>query len=740
MKNEELAALLQAMDLKWDQRAESQMTELRAVIEERLAQVLSPNSPTHKGESSMARELTRETGRCSETSNDGREVNSILKNIRVKVARFDGANVDDWIYKINNFFDLHHVDPPIWLLVIPFHLEGVPSKWFQWMEKSGAFVDWETFINTLQLRFGASVYNDPLGRISKLTQTGRVAQFRTEFEDLMTRVTGVSEHLFMNFFIWGLKMEIRRELLLTKPVDLANAMEKAQLFEDRNEDFLGRSKGEHYRSGWPNQATSHFPSHAPNSGNTSSFGATPAKSNEPKILQSSVTPLLVKKLTPAEIREKREKGLCFSCDDKYSFGHKCKNRILILSGLDEEDDRELPAVGEQEPIEVEDSLGEEVSLNALSNSTNPRIFRLRANHGKESLEVLIDTGSNNNFIQESLANRLGLRCEDTKCFKVYMGNGNSLLCSKICHGVELILQGHQFSVDLYILPIWGLDVVLGMQWLQTLGPCIHDHKALTMEFNWQGKTVKLAGSADIANNSLMFTQFHALLRDGEIREAYRITAIIEEQIETNPPFSTWLEKLPAESIEIIQEFQDVFSEPTTLPPFRNVDHIIFLEQGSSPVNVRPYRYPYYQKDIIEKLVREMSDWGFIQHSTSPYSSPVLLVKKKDGTWRFCVDYRALNNITIKDRFPIPTIDELLDELGTATVFSKLDLRVGYHQIRMDRRDVHKTAFRTHEGHYEFLVMPFGLTNAPSTFQAAMIQLFKPIIRSCVIVFFFLMIS
>ena len=187
---------------------------------------------------------------------------------------------------------------------------------------------------------------------------------------------------------------------------------------------------------------------------------------------------------------------------------------------------------------------------------------------------------------------------------------------------------------------------------------------------------------------------------------------------------------------ILDSFKDVFPEelPAGLPPSREVDHRIELTPGATPPSRPTFRLSANELSELKKQLEELTKQGFIQPSKSPFGAPILFVKKKDGTMRMCVDYRALNNVTIKNSYPLPRIDELFDRLQGARFFTKLDLRSGYHQIRIHRSDVAKTAFRTRYGHFEFLVLPFGLTNAPATFMHLMHQTFRAFLDDFVLVF------
>ncbi|GJS09572.1 putative reverse transcriptase domain-containing protein [Tanacetum coccineum] len=190
-----------------------------------------------------------------------------------------------------------------------------------------------------------------------------------------------------------------------------------------------------------------------------------------------------------------------------------------------------------------------------------------------------------------------------------------------------------------------------------------------------------------------------------------------------------------EDIPLVREFPEVFPEDLPgLPPVRQVEFQIDLIPGTTPVARAPYRLAPSEMQELSDQLQELSDRGFIRPSTSPWGAPVLFVKKKDGSFRMCIDYRELNKLTVKNRYPLPRIDDLFDQLQGSSVYSKIDLRSGYHQLRVRDEDIPKTAFRTRYGHYEFQVMPFGLTNAPAVFMDLMNRVCKPYLDKFVIVF------
>jgi hypothetical protein len=394
---------------------------------------------------------------------------------------------------------------------------------------------------------------------------------------------------------------------------------------------------------------------------------------------------------------------------------------------DEQDMADNSVCIEEEGIEELGVNLPEISLHAISGTPTPHTMRVVGFIRGQMVVILIDSGSTHNFLDPSIVKKTQLSILSHTRITVKVANGDTIQSEGQCSDVSLKVQGVILTTEFYILSLGGCDMVLGVQWLQTLGPIIWDFLQLTMRFTLFGKPIILTGlnSAGLTvEDSPKFFKNASASAKGLV-------------LQMLPHFQAFSSTVIHEDLQaLITEFGMVFEEPKGLPPQRSHDHQILLKEGTKPVCVRPYRYPYYQKTEIEKIVKELLQTGVIRHSQSPFSSPVLLVKKADGSWQMCMDYRSLNQETIKDKFPIPVIDELLDELFGAKVFSKLDLRSGYHQIRVKTEDIPKTAFRTHEGHYEFLVMPFGLTNAPSTFQGLMNSVFRPFLRRFVLVFFY----
>ncbi|XP_026399861.1 uncharacterized protein LOC113295752 [Papaver somniferum] len=429
------------------------------------------------------------------------------------------------------------------------------------------------------------------------------------------------------------------------------------------------------------------------------------------------------------VQARKAQGLCFNCDEAYKRGHVCKKQYLcVLIGEEAEEiyDTGVDTSNEtdEEPPLESDMV---ISIHALTGTVSGETIIIPGFIKKKAISILTDTGSTHNFIDSALAVSLQCSIAQTGNLLVTVANGDKTVSSGVFFQLEWTMQGYKFSGDLRLLPLGGCDIVLGADWLRNLGDVHFNFSKLCITFKHKGKKITLTGVHQKSSLSMMsgsalknFFQKHS---HGIVGQFFSISGS-PTPLPTPPPITT-----------LLNEFSDVFTDTKTFPPERTLDHQIPLKENFEPVNLRPYTCPYIQKSIVEELVKEMLHSGIIQPSHNPFSSPILLVKKKDNTWRFFVDYRKLNNITIKDKFPIPIIEDLLNELHGSRFFTKIELKSGYHQIRVSPGDVHKTAFKTHHGHFEFKVMPFGLTNAPATFQALMNDIFHQHLRKFILVFF-----
>ncbi|KAJ9514751.1 hypothetical protein QJQ45_028514 [Haematococcus lacustris] len=351
-----------------------------------------------------------------------------------------------------------------------------------------------------------------------------------------------------------------------------------------------------------------------------------------------------------------------------------------------------------------------------------------------NVRILVDGGATASFIDSEFCMRHDLQTAEKHApDHIRLADGHQQESAAMIPEARFRLGSHKGQQTLHCTRLHGFDIILGKPWLAEINPCI-DWKHNIMTFHHAGKKHTLRAPPAPRDPDLdRYTISTAGLRTAVREKQPMFMVSITPATPTVPSVET---HQVMDCTPVLKDFAPVFPEdlPAGLPPERAVDHRIDLEPNKRPPVRSTYAMSTCELAELKKQITEMQEKGFIRPSTSPYASGVLFVRKKDGTFRMCIDYRPLNRITIKNKYPLPRVDNLLDRLHGATIFSKIDLRQGYHQIRIAPEDIPKTAFRTRYGHFEFTVMPFGLCNAPATFQRLMNDIFRQELDDCVIVY------
>ena len=372
--------------------------------------------------------------------------------------------------------------------------------------------------------------------------------------------------------------------------------------------------------------------------------------------------------------------------------------------------------------------------------------------------VIIDGGSCNNLVSAVLVQKLGLATRPHKHpYHVQWLNDSGKVKVNQTARVHFSLGPYSDYADCDVVPMDACSLLLGRPW-EFDNDAVHHGRSNTYTLMYKGQKITLHPmtpaeiiqsdkerlalpdvAAPVATQPAIKLKNHNMLVTKSDLYDMDASAVCYALICKDAlfPIRDIASTLPLAVADILQAYEDVFPNelPPGLPPLRGIEHQIDLIPGASLPNRAAYRTNPEETKEIQRQVQELLDRGYVRESLSPCSVPVLLVPKKDGTWRMCVDCRAINNITIRYCHPIPWLDDMLDELSGAIIFTKIDLRSGYHQIRMKLGDEWKTTFKTKFGLYEWLVMPFGLTNAPSTFMHLMNEVLRAFIGKFVVVYF-----
>ncbi|KAJ9536652.1 hypothetical protein OSB04_un000201 [Centaurea solstitialis] len=728
--------------------------------------------PSHEGtvvndeESARSDEWDRESERRS--ARRRRRVDNNLSSIKMKVPSFQGKSDPeaylDWETKMEFIFACHEYSnrKKVKLAVIEFS-DYALTWWDQLLiskRRNGErpIDSWEEMKMVMRRRFVPSHYfRDLHNKLQNLKQgTKCVEDYFKEMEVTMIRANiDEDREATMARFLHGLNFEIRDRVEMYHYVEI--------------EDMGGGSRNSTWKSGSTkkNENTSSSSSSLsnPKSG-SKDFNTSKGK------IDSSIT--------------KNRDIKCFKCQGRGHIASQCPNKLAMVirengeietdksdstnSSDDSDDDEELAVQGEL--------LVARRALNAHSveddDAQRENIFHTRCYVQGKVCSVIIDGGSCTNVASSSMVEKLGLpTMKHQKPYKLqWLNDSGEVRVSKQVL-VSFRIGKYEDEVLCDVVPMQASHMLLGRPWqydrhvkhdgFTNKYTFVHKDKPVTLVpmspsqvFEDQVRLQKDAkemkepkekneeGSKEKEKDKKILVgkkegQYCALAKKSEIKEALNSQMLFvfllfkEAQLATNNLAGS----IPSNVLAILQEFEDLFSEevPDGLPPTRGIEHQVDFVPGASIPNKPAYRTSPEETKELQRQVEELLEKGWIRESMSPCAVPVLLVPKKDGSWRMCVDCRAINNITVKYRHPIPRLDDMLDELYGANLFSKIDLKSGYHQIRMKEGDEWKTAFKTKHGLYEWLVMPFGLTNAPSTFMRLMNHVLRDFIGKFVVVYF-----
>ncbi len=354
-------------------------------------------------------------------------------------------------------------------------------------------------------------------------------------------------------------------------------------------------------------------------------------------------------------------------------------------------------------------------------------------------KVLVDTGASNCYISGQLVQKLGLRITPS-VRTLTLANGSQATATGSCRFV-IQIGAYSATVHAYVLRLnTSFDVILGEDWCKANGVYnLYTQNCLTIAHStMDGTSHRLTCNSE--GVSALCPIVSAIHLESQLSSGDKLFLVNVNAMTSEKPDVTQIgvanSSADAKLAEILKEYKDVFPVelPSELPPERTVFHTIPLKEGAVPPPRKMYRLSGPEKREVERQVDALLEKGFIQPSCSPHGSPVIFVAKTDGTLRMCIEFRGLNSMTIKNRFPLPRIDDLFDQLQGAQLFSSMDLQSAYYQVRLKPEDVPKTAFTTPRGLYEYTVLCFGLTNAPSTFQAVMNDVLKEVSGKFVLVY------